>query len=356
MKITKTSAWIYGVLTILLLLNIWVEHSTVSEDLYGGILSKVDEAHLPISISILIFIGLVVMHIDRIRAKDAEKEKLEEQMNNQMEMIIRANLQLSEYRMRDLLIDLFQRFVTIQPYVLGVQLYEYTISNKAGTGKVRIDYLDGYVRETEELNAAQQVYYSYSLEMMREFQEAVSALTSEGEETDQDDSDHQHEEPSIDPEKLIRFIQKYNHSLSLTLIQDYTEEDAITYSFVSLALYILERTLGTRFSYLDPDKVAALRTKKRTGFLQSILLTDSPYTFSHIGKNEKAGRQYIASPIHAGDRQLLYVIIMPEDILQESEYNDLIWEIADEFEGKLTKTLKMVYTHGKKGDDTHENV
>ncbi len=125
--------------------------------------------------------------------------------------------------------DLFKTFVLSQPYVLGVQLYEYTVVNKSGTGAVKLNFVDGYIRELIDINASQQLYYSYDIQMMREFQEAQEALQVNVEEREQ-----------IDPDRMIKFIQKYHHSLSVKTEPSITEEEAKEYAFVTLAIYILE--------------------------------------------------------------------------------------------------------------------
>ncbi|MEK3916235.1 hypothetical protein [Paenibacillus sp. FSL H7-0331] len=101
--------------------------------------------------------------------------------------------------------------------------------NISGTGAVKLNFVDGYIRELIDINASQQLYYSYDIQMMREFQEAREALQVNVEEREQ-----------IDPDRMIKFIQKYHHSLSVKTELSITEEEAKKYAFVTLAIYILE--------------------------------------------------------------------------------------------------------------------
>ncbi|MBD7970358.1 hypothetical protein [Paenibacillus gallinarum] len=334
----KSSLWIYAVLLFVLSFDIWTNNSPQAEGFYTVILRWLDNIKISVVWSVLIFAGFLIWHKDRVHLKEQEKDELKDQMRSRMEMLVMANQQLSEYRMRDLLVDLFRRFVSTQPYVLGVQLYEYSIVNKSGFGTVKLNFIDGYVGETTDINAAQQLYYSYKMRMMREYQDALRSLY------EQDDTEE------INANKLINFTKKYAGPLKRKAKRDFTEEDAVTYAFASLGIDILEAALETDIKFIPPDRVAQLQSKKRIGFLQSIL-ADSPYTFSHHGANGKANRQYIASPFHDHDRQYLYVIVLDEEILFDSEYHDILRDIADRFDSQLQKCFETVYNGNQKGDD-----
>ncbi|MDQ6421379.1 hypothetical protein RB620_18285 [Paenibacillus sp. LHD-117] len=337
----KSSLWIYAGLVLVLAFDIWTNHSPEAKAFYDKLLDPIDAIKLSLIWSILFFIGLVIWYRDRLSLKEEEKDELKNQMRSRMEMLVMANQELSEYRMHDLLLGLFQRFVSIQPFVLGVQLYEYTIVNKSGYGTVKLNYFDGYVRELVDVNAAQQLYYSYPLDVMREYQDALESLYEE-------DNTEQ-----IYPDKLINFCYKHQRTLSLKPNPAISEEDAIVYAFVSLGIDILSAALYNSVgSFIDPDKIKLILTKKRTGFLQSIL-ANSPYTFSHHELNGKADRQYIGSPFHYNDRQYLYVIVLDQEILDESNYQEMITDITDGFESRLQKCLESVYNGNKKGDDEH---
>lgn len=336
----KSSLWIYAGLIFLLSFDIWTNNSPQAEGFYAVVLRWLDDIKVSVVWSVLIFVGLLIWYKDRVQLKEQEKDELKDQMRSRMEMLVMANQQLSEYRMRDLLVDLFRRFVSTQPYVLGVQLYEYTIVNKSGFGTVKLNFIDGYVGETTDINAAQQLYYSYNMRMMREYQEAVRSLY---------EKDNTEE---INASKLIKFTKNYSRPLKRKAKRDFTEEDAVTYAFASLGIDILEAALETDIKFIPSDRVAELQSKKRTGFLQSIL-ADSPYTFSHHGANGKANRQYIASPFHDHDRQYLYVIVLDEEVLFDSEYHDILPDTADRFENQLQKCFEKVYNDNQKGDDNN---
>ncbi|ANS75191.1 hypothetical protein AWM70_11735 [Paenibacillus yonginensis] len=138
----KSSLWIYAALIFLLSFDIWTNNSPQAEGFYTYILKWLDCIKISIVWSVLCVIGLLIWYKDRLQLKEQEKEELKDQMRNRMEMLVMANQQLSEYRMRDLLVDLFRRFVLNQPYVLGVQLYEYSIVNKSGFGTVKLNFID----------------------------------------------------------------------------------------------------------------------------------------------------------------------------------------------------------------------
>lgn len=338
----KSSIWIYAGLIFLLSFDIWTNNSKQAEYFYRDGLKWLDDTKISLVWAVLAFVGLLIWYIERLQIKEQEKDELKEKMKSNMEMLVMSNQELSGYRMRDLLVELFRRFVSTQPYVLGVQLYEYSILNKSGFGTVKLNFIDGYVGETIDINAAQQLYYSYNMQIMREYQDAVKSLY-----------ERDNTEVEINATKLIKFTNKYAAPLKRKAKRDFTEEDAVTYAFASLGIEILEAALETVIrAVVSPDRVALLQSKKRTGFLQAIL-ADSPYTFSHHGANGKANRQYIASPFHDHDRQYLYVIVLDEEILFDSEYHDLLPVIADEFESQLQMCFEKVYNSNQKGDDNN---
>jgi hypothetical protein len=93
------------------------------------------------------------------------------------------------------------------------------------------------------------------------------------------------------------------------------------------------------------------------GYLQA-LLCEFPITFSHIRENEKADRQYIASPLQVNDRQYVYMILLDSEILNDSMRQEIMDSLTESFEKNLVNCFDSIYngTRKKKGDGENATV
>jgi hypothetical protein len=281
-----------------------------------------------------------------------------------MEMLVMANQELSSYRERDILVNLFRRFVTQNAYVIGVQLYEYSLQHHNGRSSFRLSLLDGYARDNIDVNATQKLHYSFDIGLFREFRDAYEqAFKAEqsilGDEGGQEIETDQIESIEVDSIPIMSFIQKNNHRVSIKPIQTYTQEDAMVYAFVNAAIRLLEGVAGSDIEYfLDPEQKERLESFKRLGYLQAILC-ECPITFSHIRKNEKADRQYISSPVRINDRQYLYMILLDPEILNDSKRKELMDSLTDSFdsfESNLVNCFDLIYNRIRNGKGDDHNV
>jgi hypothetical protein len=217
------------------------------------------------------------------------------------------------------------------------------------------------VREGIDVNASQQLYYTFDIGLYREFRDAyersyrqssIEFIPELGDHEEETLSFEPEESFEVDPEPIISFIQKYNYRLSVKSLQSITQEDAMEYAFVNAAVRLLERAAGSSIEYfLDPEKKNKLESFKRLGYLQA-LLCEFPITFSHIRRNEKADRQYIASPVHVNERQYVYMIMLDSEILNDSLRKEILDGLTESFETKLVKCFDSIYNgnRNKKGD------
>lgn len=293
-----------------------------------------DETQIPLFWLLFVSVGIITLARDvfirNMQQNKEEKKALEEKLNNEMQMLVAAHLQLSNYLTRELLVTAFSRFVTKEAYVHAAQLYKYHVHHHRGLTTIRVNYIDGYVTEHIDLNAIQQVYYSFSIEMYREFNKAREELLTRG---------HYH--------KIIQFIQTYNHQLSVKAELD--DNDAMIYAFVLAGIELLEQEFGFQpiaETYLDSGKIKWINGRKRTGLLRAILLNHSFYSFTHTRENEKFNRQYVVSHTMIRGETYVFILVMDADILEEEGVDEIFSRITADFEKVLQKVFNSMYTKG----------
>ncbi|TLS52773.1 hypothetical protein FE782_09115 [Paenibacillus antri] len=340
---------------VVFIIDFWVEKSDNATEFYSRWLAPtMDGSKIPLFGFIL---GLAVVGmLWRVYSefKNEEIKELRTKMQRQIEMLIMAHEQLSPYMRREILMDLFQTFVTLHPFVLGVQLYEYTKQHLKGKTIIKLNLIDGYVQEQTDANAVHQTYFKLDIGLYREFQDVYKRSfkrIDSDEEAVVSGSNSPEGSVEVDDIPLIQFIQKYNHRLSVK--PDLDQNDTMEYALVELGIKLLSEIVGMHVElFLDPTKKDKLLSlKKRTGFLQAIL-AEIPLTFEHDKSNEKADRQYVACPIHIDDKQYVYMILLDPEIRNEDEWLDEVDALTVDFESRLENCLKRGYTdnNSKKGE------
>ncbi|MCG7409528.1 hypothetical protein MH117_19145 [Paenibacillus sp. ACRRX] len=323
----KKFYWFLVVMAFVFMFDLWVENSDLASSFFHTYIEPyTDKAEFPIIWTILILAGVASYVLDILARKNEEKKELEATLHSEMQMLVMANQQLGAYRMRDILLLLFRSFVQNNPYVLAIQLYEFTLQHQKGDSVIKLNLMDGAIMENVDLNAVHQSYYRFSIQLYRDFVTARSAA----------------ERGDFMP--FVDFVTTHNRSLSLKREQDLNEKDAIIYAFLLISFDLLEKLFEASFTlFLDPDKVKKLESMKRTGLLRAILLENYSYSFTHTGRNEKSNRQYIAARLRIQDKPYLYVIALDAEILHDANRNRLLDQITEDFENKLQKCLDSVY-------------
>jgi hypothetical protein len=137
-----------------------MQYSAVAEKFFGSAIKPItDDSKFSVIWTILLLIAGLILWRQSIDKKEAEKQELVARMRSRIELLVMANQELSSYRERDILVNLFRQFVTQNAYVLGVQLYEYSLQHNKGKSSFKLALLDGHARERIDVNAAQQLYY-----------------------------------------------------------------------------------------------------------------------------------------------------------------------------------------------------
>lgn len=344
---------------VVFIVDLWAEYSPNASKLYEDWIAPfTDEMQISIFTLLLILATIGMLWKLYSDKKNEEINDLEAKMQNHVEMLILAHEKLGPYQLKEILLEFFKSYVTSHPYVLGVQLYDYSQQHLHGKTVLKLNYIDGFTQEQIDANAVQQSYYIFNISLFREFRDAYELSFQQLQSIMEEDSDLNGAEEAFDPEPLIKFVQKYNHRLSTKPIQALNEEDAIEFSFAELGMFLISIGVGETIEwYLDSNKVDKLKTlKKRTGFLQAIM-GQIPFTFQHNDSNQKADRQYISSPILVNDKQFVYMILLDPEIRNESNWIDQADSLTIDFETKLVNCFPIRYSKGKKtkGEGENEN-
>ncbi|MFD2085405.1 hypothetical protein [Brevibacillus brevis] len=163
MKLSKNwkkviDRWKYFVLIVSFLLiffiDNWVEHSDISKSFYDNVLFYLfDYIQLPVVYSLLIVMLLVAFYTDIIRQK-------EDDINSQAASMIKINSELATLKARSNFLSAMSSFTNSQPSVYAVQLYKFSIRHHLNNiSKIKVEHLDGYVKEEINLNALLQLYF-----------------------------------------------------------------------------------------------------------------------------------------------------------------------------------------------------
>lgn len=197
--------WPYLVLLFIFAFDLWVEHSAVAETFFGSVIKPfTDDSEFSVVWTILLLIAGIILWRQSLDKKEAEKQELVDRMRSRIELLVMANQELSSYRERDILVNLFRQFVTQNAYVIGVQLYEYSLQHNKGKSSFKLTLLDGHAREHIDVNAAQQMYYSFDVRLYREFRDAYDQAyrSNSGDLQEEDDLFE------VDPAPIMSFIQR----------------------------------------------------------------------------------------------------------------------------------------------------
>lgn len=311
---------IYLLISIVLLitLDLWKNYSDVAESFFNSYIAPIyDDYKLPLIYTLWSIIGLIVIYQSIVG-------NLKEESKNEMELLIKANQQLSSYRRRDMLESLMQRLVSTQPSVHSVQLYRYTQKKYTSEVVYKIELVSGHVHEQLELNAMQQSYFKVHRDIYREFKRAKRKLDGG------------------DPYPLISYIERNSNHLSN--LSEITDHHAMVFSLIQLSTDLLEKYLGRTLVLTSPSEELQqqLLRRKRTGILRAILLGDQFYTFTYLGSGEKHGRLYVARHIELWGVNHCFLLTIDPSILEEENAENSIVTIQEVFNDELNNTFRLV--------------
>jgi hypothetical protein len=320
-KSIRTALILLLALVFVIWLDLWKNYSTEAESFFKSVIAPIfDKTKIPLVYYLLASAFLVVFHRDRVKS-------LQEEATNELELQIKANRQLSEYRRRDVLYTFLKRFVSAQPAVHAVQMYQYTVKKQQDVVIFRVKHINGFVDEGIQLNALEQIYYRVDRQMYRDFISAKAMW---------DKADN--------PKKLIDFVKQYGKLLEPLTPDRVLEDDAIIFAMVQLAVDLIEPYMEVDLEIsISEDLFNALNVRKRTGILRAILLEDDFYRFSYIGGGEKKGRMYLCQSMMLWGVNHACLITLDSETLYDENTIDQLDEIESDFIEGIYKEFNLVY-------------
>lgn len=239
-------------------------------------------------------------------------DKKDEEINHYKSLLERygfdyVNLynHLQKYETKEVYNEFCERFVSYHQNVLGVQLYDYSLSIKSNNYTIRLKYDQGYIDSEVSSNAIIQDVYKFDRNKVKDLKKAINLL-----EVNQD----------FDP--LIKFIKE--KSMDGTYNED---ENFILLNFAldTVLRRITEEEFSSQENYkkfitflrLVYEKIYDARSsgKRRIGITEAILLHEpidnsTTHDFPYDGINdEKSTRNYLTHIIHtvSGEKKLFLI-------------------------------------------------
>lgn len=282
----------------------------------------------PIPVIFVLFTILIIITINEFFKASLKEEiiklkgdiKQYRELTKDKSLDILINLKdMQKLHKKEKLRELIKSYACRNPYVLAVQIYGFNLKHTAKCTEYRVNYLDGYVRDDEEVNAITQSYYKVNRKIFKSFANTYMDYIGN---------------PEKHSEKLKNFVESQLLRLDAKKIVDITEEDCVIYALVIYLIQILQENedeiISTSFT--DLKKVDILNNKKRTGMLRGIINNDF-YKFSYSGEDDnKKNRIYVTfcKPINNSD-YLFLITFSPEINTNDDEENEFIKKSVDTF-------------------------
>jgi hypothetical protein len=338
----KNSLLIYLTLLFVLFFDLWVENSEQAQAFFGNWIEPItDEPKFSVVWTVLLIIAFYIGFRDKLHKVEEDRDQLQQRLNSEMEILVMANLELNKYRLQENLVAIFDRFVAKNSYVLAVQFYYYQEKNLQGKVTFKLNYSNGSAAAQVNVNAIQQLTYEGNLGVIKSFRKAKTNFKEHG-----------------SPFDLVDFVIQTYHDLKETAKDEYSKEDALACSLMFLALEILEREYElspSEFLMEDEGKLNNLIDNHRTGLLRAAIMNDDFYSFTHTKDNDKFNRQYIARLVELRNEKTLFSIVLDNSILEDEDYEEILKEIADEFEILLIELESMYNDNRERLGDSNEN-
>ncbi|NOV00669.1 hypothetical protein [Paenibacillus planticolens] len=295
---------------------------------------EIPKEYNKIIITCLLFMFFIILGILLNLDKKEEKiASLEKQLDNETKALWRYYGELSIFERDKSLKSIMEVFVRNHEYISGIQLYEYSVSStKALQTTIKVNYVDGFVRENEELNAIVQSYYKLNKYQLLKFKSTVLAALNN----------------TMKLNNLLDYLEDIEYKLTNKKLHELDEKDSITLAFSELGISHLEKRFGffTEENAGFSSVAKVLHEKKRIGILKSILnfkyLKEEPFfSFHYTGRgNEKAKRKYITYNVKSTkDENFLFLITFNAEVYWD-KYNErkYIESVKQNFLKVLSKT------------------
>lgn len=235
-----------------------------------------------ILISLLVFISVanIIHHKNAENRKDLEQklDKCQDRLYNKANDIIRNIDDLKLLHKNREINEFIQKFSNGKPFIIGIQIYTYTLQHTRNITRYQINYLHGYVKPDEEENAISQMYYIIKRSTAKAFYEGYIKYVRD---------DNQ--------KKLEKFLEQQINYLNKKPIERINDQDSIIYALALYSAGVLyqDQDYDVSSILIDNKKEQILKLKKRTGILQGIIENEF-YRFDYLGNNDtKKERIYV---------------------------------------------------------------
>lgn len=270
--------------------------------------------------------------------KEQQKEELNtlKEENKEYRAIIKdksldllINLkEMQKLHKQDKLREFIKNYTNKNPYVLAVQIYRFNIKHSRSFTEYRVNYVDGYVSDDEEVNAITQTCYRINRKTFKLFSDAYLEYLKD----------------SSNTEKMVSFVNNQLARLNFKNISAITEEDCIIYSLVIYLIQVLAEEGEEIISTIaDSGKEDILNNKKRTGLLRGIIDGNS-YKFSYTGADDnKKNRLYVTFCKEINNIQYMFLLTFSPEINTNNQWeDDFIVKSIDEFQESSNQFDDMI--------------
>jgi len=326
-------------------LNLWFENA--SDSFYKKYVEPFFSKSFDINIATLfiIIIGLTSLFIYLKNTKDIATKKLqsdidslEDQLKDGSRALWKYFKDISEVKNKQIIEEVMKDFISKEPNVLGIQIYEYSIKNYRNYRKVYVSHKYSEVPEDIDLNALITTSYQIEKNFFNSYKKVRGFL----------------EGNYINAEKFlasIEFATQTIAEISNKLIADLTPEDAIKLIYAEIVLDLCKKVSNsgddTNYEIIaDIERLEHLKRLKRTGILKGIEIRGE-LVFENTSINYKNGRQYITKVIE--DNEYLnkrdYIILITLNPIEDEE-NQVFIDMINEFNTELNNALKVRYNEG----------
>ncbi|QCT47309.1 hypothetical protein FORC086_25980 [Bacillus cereus] len=325
----KILSWILIAIVITIypvIIDLWMEHG--SDGTYEMIKS-IYTVEVPLIywiFPVVIFI-IVVVYIFQKLTQATEEYKQE--MNQHGQLILQKYRELREYQFKKTLSLTLEAFCKKHIQVTAAQVYKYNKIPKRKSVTVKLNYIDGFVKDQHNLNGMIQKHYEIDKSIYTAYHKSIKKFLRDPE----------------DFNDIVNFIIKYKNHLDDKDIEELDFKDALIYAFIIDAYTLLLKYYpDTRIIYVDSDKQKKLEEfnhNQRTGILRGIEL-ELFYEFKYEGNGDKNGRQYITRPVLLQNDQHILLITVDSDLLPEDQDSKeiLFQELMDEFQDMLQQSFE----------------
>ncbi|MBY6053267.1 hypothetical protein [Cytobacillus firmus] len=249
------------------------------------------------TIFLVIFTGTLFIFNTVISEKDKNIKELQTNVANQYSAFFQKYRDLNQFQTNELLKGIMSSFLSQKEDIVSIQLYKYRFFNfrksfsLAKEKILKLNYSVGVTSELQNQNAFEQQYFMIPNELHEKYKRAVELL------------------PYLD-DHIFNFIEEQLSKLTcITNIKDITDEHAIIYSYIVMALQtknlVIEDIVdeSTQLPVLSNEISQALEKRIKTGILRGITNNNSDYyMFLYVDRKNgvsslKEGRVYITRKI-----------------------------------------------------------